>query len=78
MKKQPDGCACTACRDLPRSLEHWRYFEVIYTHLFHVVPAHNPFLPFLWSQDEARQPQTKKEEEMSTNTDGIKLKKHQL
>lgn len=43
MKKQPDES--TACRDLPGSLELWRYFEVIYTHLFHVVPAHNPFLP---------------------------------
>lgn len=34
-----------ARRDFPCSLELWRYFEVIYTHLFHVVPAHNPFLP---------------------------------
>lgn len=75
MKKRHRTTA-RARRDLPCSLEPWRYFEVIYTHLFHVVSAHNPFLlPLEPRQNKAA---TNSKEEMSTYTDGIKPKQYTL
>lgn len=64
-------------RDFSCSLERWRYSVVIYTHLFHVVPAHNPFLlPLEPRQNKAAT--NNKDEEMSTYTDGRKPKQYQL